>query len=141
MNDSKLIYRDESYKIIGAAMEVHRTLGCGFVEVVYQEALEEELKKREIPYEREKELTIEYKGMKLSKTFRADFIWYDKIILELKAASGFSDEHYAQIYSYLKASHMELGILINFGTATLEYQRIPASQKWQQTNRQRPIQF
>lgn len=111
-------------------MEVHRVLGCGFVEVVYQEALEEEFKKRNIPYEREKELLINYKGRPLSKTFRADFICYNDIILELKAVSDFNDNHYAQLYSYLKASNMSLGILINFGKANLEYQRIPASTKW-----------
>ena len=113
-------------------MEVHKVLGCGFIEVVYQEALEEEFKKRGIPYEREKELTVVYKGKLLSKTFRADFICYDKIILELKAVSDFTDDHYAQIYSYLKASQMDLGILINFGKANLDYFRIPASHKWAQ---------
>ena len=128
--ENELLYRDESYRIIGAAMEVHKTLGCGFVEAVYQEALEMELRKRNIPYEREKELTINYKGMTLSKTFRADFICYDKIILELKAVTEFTDEHYAQIYSYLKASEMKLGMLINFGKASLDYYRIPASHKW-----------
>ena len=111
-------------------MEVHKVLGCGFVEMVYQEALEEEFKKRNIPYEREKELLINYKGKILSKTFRADFICYDKIILELKAVNEFIDDHYAQIYSYLKASNMSLGILINFGKANLDYYRLPASRKW-----------
>ena len=111
-------------------MEVHKVLGCGFIEAVYQEALEEEFKKRGIPYEREKELTIDYKGKLLSKTFRADFIYYDKIILELKAVSDITDDHYAQIYSYLKASQMDLGPLINFGKANLDYIRIPASLKW-----------
>lgn len=128
--ENELLYRDESYSIIGAAMEVHKTLGCGFVEAVYQEALEMEFKKRDIPHEREKELTINYKGVTLSKTFRADFICYDKIILELKAVSELVDDHYAQIYSYLKTSNMKLGILINFGKANLEYYRIPASRKW-----------
>lgn len=126
-----LLHKNESFAIIGAAMEVHKTLGCGFIEPVYQEALAIEMTKRNIPFEREKELSIAYKGDKLSKTFRADFICYDRIILELKAVSDFSDEHYAQIYSYLKASKMDLGILINFGKASLEYERIPASQKWQ----------
>ena len=107
-------------------MEVHKTLGCGFVEPVYQEALAIEMTKRNIPFEREKELTIDYKGNRLSKTFRADFICYDKIILELKAVSDFTDEHYAQIYSYLKTSKMDLGILMNFGKVSLEYERIPA---------------
>ena len=128
--ESMLLHKNESFAIIGAAMEVHKTLGCGFVEPVYQEALAIELAKRGIPFEREKELPIEYNGNKLSKTFRADFICYDKIILELKAVANFTDEHYAQIYSYLKASKKDLGILINFGKASLEYERIPASQKW-----------
>ena len=128
--DDTLLHKTESFKIIGAAMEVHKTLGCGFVEPVYQEALAIEMAKRNIPFEREKELPIDYKGDKLSKTFRADFICYNKIILELKAVSEFSDEHYAQIYSYLKASKMDLGILINFGKASLDYERIPASLKW-----------
>lgn len=128
--EGALLHKNESFAIIGAAMEVHRTLCCGFVEPVYQEALAIELSKRDIPFEREKELTIEYKGNKLSKTFRADFIYYDNIILELKATSDFADEHYAQIYSYLKASKMDLGILINFGKTSLEYERIPASKKW-----------
>lgn len=128
--EGALLHKNESFAIIGAAMEVHRTLGCGFVEPVYQEALAIELSKRNIPFEREKELTIEYKGNKLSKTFRADFICYDNIILELNATSDFADEHYAQIYSYLKASKIDLGILINFGKTSLEYERIPASKKW-----------
>ncbi len=129
-NEANLLYKEESYQIIGAAMEVHRELGCGFVEPVYQEALEKEFILRKIPYEREKELTINYKGALLTKTFRADFICYDKIILELKAVKEFSDEHHAQIYNYLRASRMGLGLLINFGTASIEFQRVPASTKW-----------
>lgn len=111
-------------------MEVHQLLGCGFVEQVYQEALAHEFILRNIPYEREKELTISYKGNLLSKTFRVDFICYNKIIIELKAVTEFADEHYAQIYNYLKASGKDLGILINFGTASIEYERVPASKKW-----------
>jgi len=111
-------------------MEVHRLLGCGFVEQVYQEALAHEFILSNIPYEREKELTISYKGNLLSKTFRVDFICYNKIIIELKAVTEFADEHYAQIYNYLKASGKDLGILINFGTASIEYERVPASKKW-----------
>lgn len=130
MEASDILYKNESFRIIGAAMEVHKVLGCGFVEVVYQEALEEEFKKRNIPYEREKELKINYKDKLLSKTFRADFICYDNIILELKAVHEFTDDHYAQIYSYLKASNMPLGILINFGKANLDYYRLSASHKW-----------
>ena len=126
----KMLFKKESYQIIGAAMEVHRQLGCGFVEAVYQEALEKEFQLRGIPYEREKELNITYKGITLSKTFKTDFICYDKIILELKSVKEFTDEHHAQIYNYLKASNLELGILINFGEASIDYQRVPASRKW-----------
>ena len=129
-NDSSLLFKEESYKIIGAAMEVHRLLGCGFVEPVYQEALEKEFVLRGIPYEREKELSVSYKGTQLSKTFKADFVCYGKIILELKAVKEFADEHYAQIYNYLRASGLDLGLLINFGSASIEFERVPASNKW-----------
>lgn len=128
--NSNLLFKEESYQIIGAAMEVHRLLGCGFVEAVYQEALEKEFSLRGIPFEREKELTVSYKGNTLTKTFKADFVCYNKIILELKAVKEFADEHYAQIYNYLRASRMDLGLLINFGTASIEFQRVPASTKW-----------
>lgn len=129
-NDNNILFKEESYKIIGAAMEVHRLLGCGFVEQIYQEALEKEFILRKIPYEREKELNVIYKGTTLTKTFKADFICYGKIILELKAVKEFADEHYAQIYNYLRASGMDLDILINFGSASIEYERVPASKKW-----------
>ncbi len=129
-NDSGLLFKEESYKIIGAAMEVHRLLGCGFVEPVYQEALEKEFVLRGIPFEREKELSVSYKGSQLSKTFKADFVCYGKIILELKAVKEFADEHYAQIYNYLRASGLDLGLLINFGSASIEFERVPASNKW-----------
>ena len=134
MEDNGLLFKNESFSIIGAALEVHKVLGCGFIEVVYQEALEEEFKKRNIPFEREKELLINYKEKQLSKTFRADFICYNKIIIELKAVLQFTDDHYAQLYSYLKASNLPLGILINFGIANLDYYRLPASKKWQNNN-------
>lgn len=126
----KLLYREESYKIIGAAIEVHNTLGCGFTEPVYQDALEKEFTLRNIPYEREKEFHILYKGEPLDKTFRVDFLCYDKIIVELKAVTDFSDVHYTQVYNYLKASNLELGILINFSKTKLIYERIPCSEKW-----------
>lgn len=129
-NEGDLLFKEESYKIVGAAMEVHRMLGCGFVEPVYQEALEKEFALRGIPYEREKELSIIYKGNTLTKTFKADFICYNKIILELKAVREFADEHYAQIYNYLRASGLELGLLINFGAPSIEFERVPASKKW-----------
>ena len=111
-------------------MEVHNIIGCGYTEAVYQEALELEFKLRGIPYEREKVFRIEYKGMELKKEFRADFVCYDKIIVELKAVNDIVDEYYAQVYNYLKASNMQLGLLINFGNNSLETQRIPCSHKW-----------
>lgn len=126
-----IIYRTESFNLIGAAMEVHKQIGCGFTEPIYQEAFEEELRLRGIPFEREKVINVTYKGKVLSKNFRPDFVCYDKIIVELKAVDGFTDEHIAQTYNYLKASGYELGILINFGTKSLEYKRIPCNKKWQ----------
>ncbi|AFL84923.1 hypothetical protein Belba_2363 [Belliella baltica DSM 15883] len=119
-----LIYKNESYNIIGAAMEVHKELGKGFLESVYQEALEIELAAYKIPYLREASLPIDYKNRMLSKYFVADFICYDKIILELKAISELSPEHTSQIFNYLKATGFKLGILINFGALSLEYKRI-----------------
>lgn len=126
----KIIFRDESFHLVGAAIEVHKHIGCGFTEPVYQEAFEEELRLRGIPFEREKVINETYKGKVLSKSFRPDFVCYDKIIVELKAVSEFTDEHISQVYNYLKASGFELGLLVNFGTTSLKYKRIPCNQKW-----------
>jgi GxxExxY protein len=119
-----IIFKEESYKIIGAAMEVHKELGAGFVEPVYQEALEIEFNRQNIPYGREKNLNIFYKGQKLVKHYLADFVCYDNIIVELKALSELSGEHEAQLLNYLKASKMKLGLLINFGSKSLQYKRL-----------------
>ena len=127
---NRIILADESFKIIGAALEVHSVIGCGFTEPVYQEALEEEMRIREIPFNREKTYEFTYKGKVLSKTFRPDFVCYDKIIVELKAVDDFTEEHFSQVYNYLKATGMELGILINFGKKSLEYKRIPRPPRW-----------
>jgi GxxExxY protein len=125
MEISKPFYnKKETYNIIGAAMEVHSTLGCGFLEAVYQEAMEIELTKRNIPYEREKRLIVNYKGIQLKKEYIADFICYENIIVELKALSGLTGEHQAQILNYLTATKNKIGLLINFGTESLEYQRL-----------------
>lgn len=110
-----LVFPNESYAIRGAAMRVYNVLGSGFLEAVYQEALEIELEKRSIPYEKEKELEIYYDGIKLGKKYIADFVCYDKIILELKAVKELEDSHRSQIYNYLKATGFKLGFLINFG--------------------------
>lgn len=119
-----IFYKEESYKIIGAAMKVYNNLGSGFLEAVYQEALEKELNRLGIPFEREKEVSVYYDGVKLQQIFRADFICCDDIILELKAVSNLTDSHRAQVYNYLKATKMKLGILINFGNSVgLEWER------------------
>lgn len=128
--ETTLLYKEESYKIIGAAIEVHKVLGCGFTEPVYQEALEHEFKLRGIPYEREKVLKFNYKDITLEKDFRVDYLCYGKIIVELKAVTDIIEDHYAQVYNYLKTTGCELGILINFGNMSLEYNRIPCSLKW-----------
>ena len=93
-------------------------------------ALEEEFKLRGIPYQREKVLHVTYKGKTLSKDFRPDFICYDRIIVELKAVDDFVDEHYSQVYNYLKATGLQLGLLINFGKKSLYHKRVPCSHKW-----------
>jgi GxxExxY protein len=118
-----MIYKKETYDIVGAAMEVHRCLGHGFLESVYQEALEIELKGRKIPYVSQKQIDIYYKHQLLNKLFIADLYCYDAIIVELKAVSAILPLHEAQIINYLKATKKELGIIINFGTDSLEYKR------------------
>ena len=120
-----IIYKDESYKIVGAAFNVYNKLGHGFLEAVYQEALEIEFKKQGIPYEREKELKITYDGVELKATYKADFVCYGKIIVELKAVSYLEDSHRAQVYNYLHATGFKLGLLMNFGNSDeLEKERI-----------------
>ncbi|MFN7100021.1 MAG: GxxExxY protein [Flavobacterium sp.] len=117
-------YREEeTYKIIGICMEVHRNLGPGLLEVVYKDALEIEFKANNIPFEREKEFAIEYKGKILPHKFYADFVVYQDIILEVKAIKEFSNEHVAQILNYLKLAQSEIGLLVNFQTKSLQYKR------------------
>ena len=120
-----LLYSDLSYAINGAAFQVYNKLGHGFLEAVYQEALEIEFQRRNIPYEREKELKINYDGVELKQTYKADFVCYDKIIVELKAVSALEDAHRSQVYNYLHATGMKLGLLYNFGSSDeLEKDRI-----------------
>ncbi len=119
-----MIYKEEAYKVIGAAMKVHSTLGCGFLEQVYQEALQIELENQDIPFKREASLSIEYNGITLNKQYIADFICFDKIIVELKAVKELDNIHEAQVFNYLKATGYRLGLLINFGETSLEYKRI-----------------
>lgn len=120
----EVLFKKKSYEIIGACMEVHRELGCGFLEAVYQEALSIELYNRRIPFEKEKKIEIEYKGKKLQKYYSADFICYNQIIIELKALSSLRSEHSAQALNYLKATGKRLAIIVNFGEQSLSYKRI-----------------
>ena len=120
-----IIYKEESYKIVGTAFQVYNTLGHGFLEAVYQEALEIEFQRQDIPYEREKELKITYDGVDLKQTYKADFVCYDEIIVELKAVSKLDDAHRSQVYNYLRATGCRLGLLLNFGNSDqLEKERI-----------------
>jgi GxxExxY protein len=124
-----LIYKDESYAIMGACFEVYKEKGCGFLEPVYQECLELELQERGIPFVSQPRINIDYKGTKLKHPYAADLICYGKIIIELKAVSGLIDEHRAQLHNYLRATGLQLGILVNFGHhPKLEYERIAMTQ-------------
>ena len=117
--------RDErTYKIIGAAMEVHKELGCGFLEAVYQEALAIEFKMREMPYKQQQVIEIIYKEKPLEKKYQPDFLCYNEIIVEIKALSGLTGNEEAQVINYLKATQLTTGFLINFGTKSLEYKRL-----------------
>ena len=111
---TEILYKEESYKIVGACFEVYREKGCGFLEGVYQECMEIELRLQGVPYVPKKPLALEYKKCPLRSTYEPDFICYEKIVLELKAASELTDEHRAQLHNYLKATGMKLGLLVNF---------------------------
>lgn len=114
---------NETYEIIGICMEVHRNLGPGLLEIIYKDAIEIELKAKKIPFEREKEFSIEYKGQILPHKFYADFVVNGDIILEIKTVKEFSKEHLAQLLNYMKISSSELGLLFNFYPSSLQYKR------------------
>jgi GxxExxY protein len=123
-NDVEPLFKEEVFAIIGAAMEVHTELGPGFLEAVYQEALEIELKKRGIPFDSQRQITLHYKGIQLEKEYVADLLCYGKIIVELKALDSLTTREAAQLLNYLKATGMRLGLLVNFGHAgKLEWKR------------------
>ena len=113
----------KTYKIIGAAMEVHRELGCGFLEAVYQEALGREFAAQKIPFRTQPIIEIKYKGEPLEKKYQPDFICYDEVVVEIKAISGVSGNEEAQLINYLKASGLKVGLLLNFGAKSLEHKR------------------
>lgn len=122
---AELIHKDQSYAIIGACFEVYNEKGCGFVEPVYQECLEIELELRSMPFVAQPRLLLEYKGRRLTSQYIPDFVCYEKIIVELKAASDLTDEYRAQVHNYLKATGYRLGLLVNFGShEKLQYERI-----------------
>ena len=114
----------ETYAIIGAAMTVHRELGCGFLEAVYQDALEKEFQYLKIPFEREVKLPVFYRGQQLSSYYQADFICFNSVIVELKALQRLSGTEEAQAINYLKASNLQRALLINFGTKSLQHKRL-----------------
>jgi len=114
----------QTYAVIGAAMEVHDQLGSGFLEAVYQEALAWELTSRQIPFRREMQLPVHYKGSLLACSYKADFVCYDDLIVELKALGQLGNNEIAQGINYLKATGFSRALLLNFGAASLEQKRI-----------------
>ena len=127
---TEIIYKEESYKIIGACFEVYNEKGCGFLESVYQECLEIEFEHQNIPFGSQAELELWYRDRKLKQTYKVDFVCHGKIIVEIKAVSQLVDEHRAQLLNYLNATGFHLGLLVNFGHhPQLEYERIALTQK------------
>lgn len=119
----KWLYKELTGNIIGAAMEVHRILGNGFLEYVYEEALGYELNSREISYERQKELDISYKDLLIPRKYTPDLLVENCVIVEIKATSGLTNNDEAQLLNYLKATKLRIGLLLNFGTESLEIRR------------------
>jgi len=125
-----ILFREESYAIMGACFEVYKRKGCGFTEPMYQECLEIELELQRIPFVAQKSIALEYRGRPLKHRFQPDFVCYEKIVLEIKAVSSLTDEHQAQVLNYLSATGHQLGLLVNFGHhPKVEYERILARPK------------
>jgi GxxExxY protein len=118
------LYEEETYKIIGSLMEVHKNLGKGFSEIVYKDAFEYELKQINFTFEREKEYSVHYKDIILNHKFYADFVVLDKIIIEIKSTDSLHEKHISQCLNYLHVSGHRLAILVNFNKTSLEYKRI-----------------
>jgi GxxExxY protein len=121
----EVVYKDESYQIMGACFEVYKEKGCGFVEAVYHECLEIEFELQAIPFKSQAALQLRYKGRPLKQKFIPDFLLFDKIVVELKAVKELTDEHRAQVHNYLRATEFRLGLLVNFGHfPKVQYERI-----------------
>lgn len=122
---AEILFKEESYKIVGACFEVYNEKGCGFVEPVYQECLKIELEMQSIAFQAQQQLQLSYKGRQLKQIYIPDFVCFGQIIVEIKAVSKLCDEHRAQVHNDLKATGFRLGLLINFGDhPKLEYERI-----------------
>ena len=119
-----LLFKDESYKIIGSCMRVHAELGAGFLESVYHEAFEKQFIKDNVEYKREQKLRIQFDSVLFNKYFKADFVCYDSIIVELKATPFIYPTDIAQTLNYLKATNIKLGLLVCFGSKSLTYKRV-----------------
>jgi GxxExxY protein len=121
---SDQIYKEEAFQIVGCCMEVHRKLGKGHNEVIYKDALQIELARRQIAFAREKEYVIAYKGVVLPHKYFADFVVLDKIILEAKAIDCLTESHIKQVLNYLAAAKLKLGLVVNFGEDSLNWKRV-----------------
>jgi len=125
---SELLYKDETYRIIGLCMEVHQELGKGHDEVIYKDALEVECQRNAVPYSREKKYEVEYKGVILPHFYYADFVIFEKVLFEGKACQRLTDAHVKQVMNYLAASKLKLGLLVNFGEDSMTWNRIIRSE-------------
>ena len=119
-----LIHKEEVYNIVGICMDVHKELGKGFSEIIYKDAIEYECKKKQYFYKREKEFLVHYKDVVLPHKYYADFVVFEKVILEVKSCEGIVKEHVGQVLNYLAASKLKVGLIVNFGKNSLEYKRI-----------------
>lgn len=123
-DEGKYPLQKTTYEIIGIGMEIHRILGKGFLEIVYKDALEYELRKRDIFFEREREYVVQYKDIVLPHKFYADFVVNNELIVELKSKAGVIEEHYAQVINYLAVSKLKIGLIMNFHERSLQYKRV-----------------
>lgn len=121
----EIVFKEESYQIMGACFEVYKQMGCGFLESVYQECLSLEFTDQQIPFKAQLPLDLRYKGRPLTQKYIPDFICFDSIIVELKAVHDLANDHRAQVHNYLKATGYKLGLLVNFGHhPQVEWERI-----------------